>query len=104
MVNGPVIKVYKNGEVDEDEMSQRLKYVLHMPVLKDKNGDVVEPSNMMLHNNENNLLFVDGAQRNKVMNFDLERGAIVDEYRMEKDVPNVLQLTNEFKNSQATAS
>jgi len=41
VVNGPVIKIYKNG--DYDNSMQHLDYMFHMPVLKDKNGSVITP-------------------------------------------------------------
>ena len=82
VVNGPVVKIYKNGE-DEggDENSGRLKYLMHLPVIKDDRGDVLEPCNIMLHNNESSMLFIDKNDRNRVVNYDLESGQIADEFR-----------------------
>ena len=48
--------------------------MMHLPVLKDQRGNVIEPSNMMLHNNESSMLFVDKHDKNKVINFDLHAG------------------------------
>jgi hypothetical protein len=58
---------------------------------------------MLLHNEEQSLLFVDQNDTTKVCNFDLNAGKIVDEFRLNKG-QSVLQLANEFKNSQTTAS
>lgn len=81
-MNGPVVKVYKNGEDDEGNGDQsRLKYLMHLPVIRDTRGDVLEPSNMMLHNNESSMLFIDKNDRNRVVNYDLESGQIADEFR-----------------------
>jgi hypothetical protein len=49
------------------------------------------------------LLFVDQNDATKVCNFDLNAGKIVDEFRLGKG-QSVLQLANEFKNAQNTAS
>lgn len=57
VVKGPVIKIYKNEE--SKSQHQRLEYVMHLDVLKDSKGNVLEPENLLLHNNENNLIFVD---------------------------------------------
>lgn len=36
VVNGPVVKVYKNGDdEDQDEDQQRLKYLMHLPIIRD---------------------------------------------------------------------
>jgi hypothetical protein len=48
-----------------------------MPVLKASDGSVLEPENLMLHNNEGSMLFKDKAS-NSLFNFDLEKGTIVD--------------------------
>lgn len=75
VVNGPVIKVYKNGEDEEGESDQnRLKYLMHLPVIRDQRGDVLEPTNMMLHNNESSMLFIDKNDKNRVVSYDLESG------------------------------
>ena len=107
VVNGPVIKVYKNGE-DEDQSSdqQRLKYMMHLPVIRDNQGDVLEPMNMMLHNNESSMLFVDKKNKNRVVNYDLESGQIADEFDMgdKLGADGVAMIVNEFKNASNTAS
>ena len=34
----------------------------------------------MLYNNESNLLFIDAKDRNRIFNYDLEKGQIAEEY------------------------
>lgn len=79
---------------------------MHLPVIKDARGEVLEPSNMMLHNNESSMLFIDKHNRNRVINFDLEAGAIADEYNLESKLgeSGAKQIINEFKNASNTAS
>ena len=52
---------------------------MHLPLLKDSKGNVLEPENLLLHNNENNLMFVD-KKTSQLINFDLESGKIVDQF------------------------
>lgn len=86
LVKGPVIKIYKNHESKEGP-HQRLEYVMHLPVLKDSKGNVLSPENLLLHNSENNMMFVDKATK-KLVNFDLEKGTIVDEIQYQNDLIN----------------
>jgi len=51
---------------------------MHLPVMKDKKGNPLAPENLLLHNNEQNLLFKDKFTK-QLYNFDLESGKIVDE-------------------------
>ena len=51
---------------------------MHLPIMKDKKGNPLEPENLLLHNNEQNLLFKDKFTK-QLYNFDLEAGKIVDE-------------------------
>ncbi len=82
VVNGPVIKVYKNSE-EIDKHQQKLQYLMHMPPLKDKSGHVFEPQNLLLHNNESSMLFIDKLDKNRLINFDLEAGKVVEEFNTE---------------------
>jgi hypothetical protein len=58
---------------------------------------------MLLHNDEQSLIFVDQNDTTKVYNFDLNAGKIVDQFRLNKG-QSVIQLATEFKNAQTTAS
>lgn len=97
--------MYKNSE-EVDEHQHKLKYIMHMDPIKDaQTGRVLEPSNLMLHNNESSLLFVDKNNRNCVVNFDLEKGKVVEKYdTSEKCNTGIKQLVNEHKNAQNTAA
>ena len=80
VMNGPIVKVYKNSE-EIDEHQHKLKYIMHMDPIKDaQTGRLFEPSNLMLHNNESSMLFIDKHDRNCVVNFDLEKGKVVEKY------------------------
>ena len=48
--------------------------MMHLPVIRDQAGEILEPMNMMLHNNESSMLFIDKNNKNRVINYDLESG------------------------------
>jgi len=50
---------------------------MHLPVFKDNKNNALSPENLLLHNSESNLLFVD-KKTNQLINFDLEQGKIID--------------------------
>lgn len=77
LVKGPVVKIYKNQESREGP-HQKLEYVMHLPVFKDSKNNALSPENLLLHNSESNLLFVD-KKTNQLINFDLEQGKIIDQ-------------------------
>ena len=60
----------------------------------------------MLHNNESSMLFVDKNDKSRVVNYDLEAGAISDEFKLHEKYggKGVDMLVNEFRNAQNTAS
>ena len=74
---------------------------MHLPLIKDKNGEVVEPRNLMLHDNESSLLFADSKDKNRLINFDLEKGQIAEEYdtREVLGIDGLDQVVNEYKNA-----
>ena len=84
VVSGPVVKVYKNSEDEDLADQQRLKYLMHCPVMKDERGDILEPTNLMLHSNESSLMFIDKNDRNRLINFDLEKGQISEDIHFKK--------------------
>lgn len=105
VTNGPVIKVFKNSE-EVDKHQQKLKYMMHLPALKDpKHGGFFEPVNLLLHNNESSMLFIDKRDKNRMVNYDLESGKVVEEFDVTgKCNDGVKMVTNEFKNAQSTAA
>jgi hypothetical protein len=78
---------------------------MHLPLLKDSKGVTLEPENLLLHNSENNLMFKD-RNTNRLINFDLETGKIVDEIKCPSELvtENQLKVTNVMKNSQVDSS
>ena len=106
VLNGPVVKVYKNSDENEIANQQRLKYLMHLPVIKDNKGQIIEPRNITLHNNESSMLFLDSKNNNRVISYDLEKGQIADEFHTEEALGElgVDQVVNEMKNGQTTAS
>lgn len=78
---------------------------MHLPILKDKNGNILEPENLLLHKNETGLMFRDKATK-QIINFDLEKGQIVDEIQYQEDLitDNQLTVCNDKKNSQTDTS
>ena len=59
VLNGPIIKVYKNAEDEAQNNYQQLVEEMSFPLIKDLNKLDINPSNLLLHNNENNLMFMD---------------------------------------------
>jgi len=57
-----------------------MEYLMHLPVLKNSSGSVINPANVMLHNSEGQMIFVDDNDKSKIYTFDLEGGKIVDEF------------------------
>lgn len=106
VVNGPIVKVYKNGEDEGEAEQNRLKYLMHLPVIKDTRGDVLEPMNIMLHNQESSMLFIDKNDKNRLVNYDLESGKIADEFNLKEKLGEngASMIVNEFKNASNTAS
>jgi hypothetical protein len=51
IVSGPVIKVFKDAD-HEDSQLRRLALDMTLPVLRNDDGDIIRPANLMLHNNE----------------------------------------------------
>ncbi len=52
---------------------------MSFPKLKDFEGDSVNPNNLLLFNNEGDLLFMN-KNRSKILNFDLEKGVLKNEF------------------------
>lgn len=105
MTNGPVIKVYKNGQ-DIEKHQQKLDYVMHLPPLVNpKTGNHFEPKNLLLHNNESSMLFMDKFDTNCLVNYDLETGKVVETFDLKGQCnEGIKMVTNEAKNAQSTPS
>lgn len=103
VTSGAIVRVYEN-KVEEGHgsiLANRLKYDSHLPLIKDKTGMTIEPTNLMLHNGESNLLFVDKFDQRRMFNFDLEHGKIVAEFETHKN--GVDMICSQAKNGQTTA-
>ena len=79
---------------------QKLSFVTDLPPIKNKAGDAVMPSNLLLHDSEGKLVFKSESDPSKVYVFDLESGKIVQEIRTGKEEISFNQLCNETKNGQ----
>lgn len=79
---------------------------MHLPVIRDGKGEVLEPTNIMLHNNESSMMFIDKNDKNRIVNFDLEAGRISDEINLSSRLgeTGAKMIVNEFKNASNTAS
>lgn len=66
-----------------------MDYLMHLPVLKNSDGDIINPTNVMLHNSEGQMIFLDEKEKNKVYTFDLEHGKIVDEFHADENCPEL---------------
>lgn len=67
-------------------------------------GDLVEPANLQLHNNEQSLLCIDKNDPTRIINFDLGAGKIVEEYDVgSKGNMRVEAITGNSKNAGVTA-
>jgi hypothetical protein len=71
-------------------------------MIKDSKGNIIEPTNLMLHNGESNLLFIDKFDQKRMFNFDLEGGKVVSEFNTHKN--GVDMISSQTKNGQTTAS
>jgi hypothetical protein len=106
-LNGPVVKVYETAEESgfgNVYDHQKLSYVTDLPTFKNKDGDYVNPSNLLLHDNENQLVFKSESDPSKVFIFDLESGKLISEMKTGKEQINFNQLCNETKNGQKDPS
>jgi len=51
------------------------------------------------------MLFIDKMDKNRLINFDLEAGKVVEEFNTQGQTDQgIKMITNEFKNSQNTAA
>ena len=49
-----------------------------MPIIKTYDDQVINPSNLILHDNEGKLGFVNENEKDSVYMFDLEKGKIIE--------------------------
>ena len=71
-----------------------------LPVVKNMDGDVLRPRQMMLHEEDRHLLMLDQSQKNKIYAVDLEKGKVVNEWNAGPNTAgDLLRLAPEFKNA-----
>jgi hypothetical protein len=78
---------------------------MSFPVLKNENDQsIINPSSLILHNGESQLIFTDKNDSSQIFNFDLEAGKIVEQYQADKsaNTSQIRHLTNRQKNGQST--
>jgi hypothetical protein len=80
----------ENGEI---------KYYDDIPVVNEYNDKPIK--NMLLHENENRLLFIDPYEKNKIQCFDFEKAKVVEEWGA-KGVGEFKSFYGETKNAQST--
>ena len=103
IVSGPVVKVYKQADAQEDRGKLALNYEMALPKLKSEDGFTIRPSNVMLHDQESRLIFTDENDTSQLYNFDLETGKIVERFQAQDDMDwaKLRHLASAKKNAQA---
>jgi hypothetical protein len=101
------VKVYETAEesgLGNVYDHQKISFVTDLPTIKNKDGDSITPSNLLLHDNENQLVFKSESDPSKVFIFDLESGKVIQEIKTGKEQINFNQLCNDTKNGQKDVS
>lgn len=76
VVQGPIVKVYK--EADQQSSERGIQYESKLPKIKNEAGEIINPSSVILYQNESNMLFTDGNDTSQIFNYDLEHGKVVE--------------------------
>lgn len=99
IASGPVVKVY---QADENDTQFGLKHHMNLPLLKDADGQVIRPTNLVLHNGEQQLIFNDANNMKNISIFDLNKGQIVETFQADKNanLAEIKHMTNAFRNGQ----
>ena len=74
---------------------------MNMPIIKTYDKQIINPSNLILHDREGKLGFVNESDRNSIYMFDLEKGQITEELRGPTEGIIFDQIANESKNGQS---
>jgi len=70
--------VYEPVDENDNERRNQIKQSFVIDNIKNENGDIIIPQNMMLHNGESNLIFTDANDSTQIYNFNLETGKVVE--------------------------
>ncbi|EEB07252.2 Vid27 family protein [Schizosaccharomyces japonicus yFS275] len=83
VARGNRIGVFKHTD------DNQLKFQTAIENLQTSTGQKVRPKKIMLHNQDSSIVFQDERIPNNLYHMDLERGTIVDEWKVHEDVPVV---------------
>lgn len=83
VVRGNKIGVFKHTA------DNKLEFATAIDRIEKLKGASFEPSKVMLHNEDNNLVLQDPNDPHRLYNMDLEYGKVVDEWKVHDDVPVV---------------
>lgn len=72
---------------------------MDFPVIKGYDNKTIHPHNLMLHDNESKLVFLDERNNDTIYMFDLEKGKISEQLHGGEAV-KFQQVTNDTKNGQ----
>lgn len=97
VIRGTKIGVFKHLP------SKHLEHVTSISKIDTPKGKQFSPSKVMLHAQDNDLVLQDATNPNALYRMDLERGQIVDEWKVHDDIP-VIGFGPETKFSQQTAA
>lgn len=95
VLRGNQIGVFRH---DNDD---KLEYVAALPDLKDSRGDLLVPSEAMLHESDRKMVFLNPKDDSRVYEFDLETQKIVQEYNAMDDLA-IRNITHESKYAQGS--
>ncbi len=92
---GHSIGVFKHNEDD------KLVFSTNIDKIKTSSGKFFSPSKMMLHEEDSSLLLMNPDDRHTVFKMDLDRGSIVEEWKVHPDAP-VTDIIPDSKYAQMT--
>ena len=104
ILSGPVIKVYQTAEESglgfvSDQL--KISHVTDLPIVKTAKGDIVQPSNLLLHDSEGQLVFKNEVDPSQLYIYDLETGKVLQE--LDTAGINFNSIANDTKNGQKEA-
>ena len=82
VVSGPIVKIYKEA----NEQNQGIQFESKLPKMKNDAGDIINPSSLILHKGESNMLFTDENDTSQIFNYDLEYGKIVEQFNANENL------------------
>ena len=95
VVRGSKIGVFKHNE------NNQLQFDTNISKVQTSTGELFSPKKVMLHNEDRNLILQKTADPNRLYRMDLEYGKVVDEWKVDDNVP-VLTFAPENKFAQMT--